>query len=239
MLKIYSLRKVQLHNAVLLTSHHAVLQSPELIYFITEGLYLWPAFPISPTHQFLVTTILVTVSVSSAFFFKVPFYKWNSTVFVFIWPVSLKITSARFIHVAAKGRYCSCCNSSQLEILLKLLSVIIKDMSWVGVGLSLILKRENNISTAQNARTKVHREWGSINACYPEWRLLHCLLLYHLCFSTIKPCPMRKPRDPSKKSPKDVVGAGKISFFFYLNHSMFEYRREKNLFSPLQYDNSS
>lgn len=32
----------------------------------------------------------------------------------------------------------------------------------------------------------------------------------------------------------------KISFFFYLNHNMFIYRREKkNLFSPLQYDNSS
>lgn len=36
--------------------------------------------------------------------------------------------------------------SSQLKILLKLLSVIIKDVSWVGVGvgvgLSLILKKE-------------------------------------------------------------------------------------------------
>ena len=32
--------------------------------------------------------------------------------------------------------------SSQLEILLKFLSVIIKDVSWVGLGLSLILQKE-------------------------------------------------------------------------------------------------
>ena len=32
--------------------------------------------------------------------------------------------------------------SSQLESLLKLLSVTIKDVSWVGVGLSFILKKE-------------------------------------------------------------------------------------------------
>lgn len=91
-------------------------------------------------------------------------------------------------------------------------------------------KREDNISTAQNARTKLHREWGSINACYRME--LHtacsCIISASLQSSPVL-CGSQGIR--SKKSPKDVVGAGKISFFFYLNHNMFRYRREKKICS--------
>ena len=82
MFKIYSLSKLQAYNTVLLTIVTSLyIKSSEIIPPITENLYSFTN--LSLYHQTLATTI--PFHKSSAFFFYYFTYKWNHTVFFFLY----------------------------------------------------------------------------------------------------------------------------------------------------------
>lgn len=63
--KIYSPTKIEVYNAVLLTTIIMLnITSPELIHFITGILYSDQHLPISSIHPPLVTIILIYISVT-------------------------------------------------------------------------------------------------------------------------------------------------------------------------------
>ena len=79
------------------------ITSREFIPLITES--LCPSTDIylcSPIPKPMATTILLSTSVS--FMFSDATYKWDHTVFVFLWLISLSIMSSRLIHVITSGR---------------------------------------------------------------------------------------------------------------------------------------
>ena len=66
--KIYSVSNFQMYNTILLTIITMLyIKSPEPIHLILGGLRSDQDLSITPTNQFLVTAILVSISVSMAF----------------------------------------------------------------------------------------------------------------------------------------------------------------------------
>lgn len=70
------------------------------------NLYHWIFFMPFPFPQPLVTTILVSFSMRSTFYFSFyPTYKWYHPILVFtFWLISLSIQLSRFTHVVTNGR---------------------------------------------------------------------------------------------------------------------------------------
>ena len=104
--KIYFLSSSQTHSAVLST----IVITPYiifmwLIYCVTGYLCILNPF-IHFSHPqpdlTLAPTSLFSVSMSSDFLAST--YKWDHTVFVFLWLISLSIISLRSIHVVANGQ---------------------------------------------------------------------------------------------------------------------------------------
>ena len=79
------------------------ITSQEFTSLMTESLYrLTDIYLCPPTPKPMATTILLSTSMS--FMFWDATYKWDHTVFVFLWLISLSIMSSRLIHVITSGR---------------------------------------------------------------------------------------------------------------------------------------
>ena len=82
------------------------------IYFATGNLYpLISLTYFSPPHSFLSGNHLIALSVYDflimvvhLFYFSDSTYKWNHTIFFFLWLLSLSIMHSRSIHVVTKGK---------------------------------------------------------------------------------------------------------------------------------------
>ena len=76
----------------------------EIIYLINKCLHSFDQhFSISPIPLLLATTILLLVSMSSMFLDST--YKWDHTVFFFLWFISLRTIQANILF----SRHYSCC----------------------------------------------------------------------------------------------------------------------------------
>ena len=83
MFKIYSLCSFQIyHTAVLTIVIMFYITSPEILFLITEILYLWRSFQ-SP-HSRAPPLVTRSSSMNLAFFFFNSSYKWDYIVFVFL-----------------------------------------------------------------------------------------------------------------------------------------------------------
>ena len=97
------------HTAALAISTMLYITSLILTYLITRNLYLLPPcfnFP-SPNYLPLETTNLISFPESGfwGFFLLLDsMYKWDHTISVFLWLISLSIMPSRSIHVVAYGR---------------------------------------------------------------------------------------------------------------------------------------
>ena len=102
--KIYSLSNFQVHNKILTTvTVLYIIRSSELIPLMTGGLD--PLANISPQFPYLLplaATSLLSVSLSSGFSDST--YKWDHTVFVFVWLIPVSIMSSRSIHTVTYVR---------------------------------------------------------------------------------------------------------------------------------------
>ena len=82
------------------------------IHYALHLLYNFMFVPFDSLYPFLLTshplplatTILFSVSVRLVVLFLDSTWKWDHTVFVFVWLISLSIISARSIHIVANGK---------------------------------------------------------------------------------------------------------------------------------------
>ena len=104
--KIYFLSSSQTHSAVLSTIVITLyITSTWLIYCVTGYLcILNPFIHFSHPHPDLILAPTNLFSVSMTLDFLASTYKWDHTVFIFLWLISLSIISLSSIHVVANGQ---------------------------------------------------------------------------------------------------------------------------------------